>query len=68
VLPFGDRGLPIRAHYLAVPKNKETLQTVQTVLQWIGSWMRDGTAIDSAPANDVREQKKAPASAAGPRR
>ena len=68
VLPFGDRGLPIRAHYLAVPKNKETLQTVQTVLQWIGSWMRDGTAIDSASANDVGEQKKAPASAAGPRR
>jgi LysR family glycine cleavage system transcriptional activator len=39
VLPFGDMGLPIKAHYLAVPKSKESLATVQTVLQWISSWM-----------------------------
>jgi LysR family glycine cleavage system transcriptional activator len=45
ILPFGDVGLPARAHYLAVPKNKERLQHVQTVLQWIHSW------IHPAPAN-----------------
>jgi LysR family glycine cleavage system transcriptional activator len=47
VLPFGDVGLPIKAHYLAVPKNKERLETVQTVLHWINSWMRRGKSAGS---------------------
>jgi LysR family glycine cleavage system transcriptional activator len=42
VLPFGDMGLPIKAHYLAVPKSKERLETVQSALQWIDSWMDKG--------------------------
>lgn len=42
VLPFGDMGLPVKAHYLAVPKSKERLETVQSALQWIGSWMDKG--------------------------
>jgi LysR family glycine cleavage system transcriptional activator len=42
VLPFGDMGLPIKAHYLAVPKSKERLETVQSALQWIDSWMAKG--------------------------
>jgi LysR family glycine cleavage system transcriptional activator len=46
VLPFGDMGLPIKAHYLAVPKNKERLETVQTFLRWIDSWMnRDNRPV-----------------------
>ena len=39
ILPFGDMGLPIKAHYLAVPRSKERLESVQTVLAWINSWM-----------------------------
>jgi LysR family glycine cleavage system transcriptional activator len=39
VLPFGDMAMPIQAHYLAVPKTKESLETVRTVLDWIDSWM-----------------------------
>lgn len=50
VLPFGDLALPVRAHYLAVPKSKERLETVQTVLQWIGGWM-DG---EQQPARAAR--------------
>jgi LysR family glycine cleavage system transcriptional activator len=41
-MPFGDMALPVKAHYLAVPKNKERLATVQTVLDWIDSWMDRG--------------------------
>ena len=58
VLPFGDKGLPVRAHYLAVPKNKEHLQTVQTVLQWINSWMSDGKAAGPAAASGVEAARK----------
>lgn len=43
VLPFGEMGLPVKAHYLAVPKSKEKLGTVQTVLRWIDSWMNRNT-------------------------
>jgi LysR family glycine cleavage system transcriptional activator len=39
VLPFGDMGLAIKAHYLAVPNSKERLEKVQTVLRWIQSWL-----------------------------
>ncbi|HEX8883709.1 MAG TPA: hypothetical protein VF797_04400, partial [Noviherbaspirillum sp.] len=68
VLPFGDRGLPVRAHYLAVPKNKEQLQTVQTVLQWINSWMHDGEASEPAPGSGNEAQGKAAAPDSSPRR
>jgi LysR family glycine cleavage system transcriptional activator len=68
VMPFGDRGLPVRAHYLAVPKNKEHLQTVQIVLQWINSWMHDGRAAASASRSGDEAQKKATASGDSPRR
>jgi LysR family glycine cleavage system transcriptional activator len=39
ILPFGDMALPVNAHYLAVPKSKEGLASVQKVLHWIRSWM-----------------------------
>jgi LysR family glycine cleavage system transcriptional activator len=68
VLPFGDRGLPVRAHYLAVPKNKEHLQTVQTVLQWINSWMHDDQAAQPASRGVDETQEKGPASGSSPRR
>lgn len=58
VLPFGDKGLPVRAHYLAVPKNKEHLQTVQTVLQWINSWMSDGKPAGQASTSGVEAARK----------
>jgi LysR family glycine cleavage system transcriptional activator len=67
VLPFGDKGLPVRAHYLAVPKNKEYLQTVQTVLQWINSWMRDDQAAGTEARSGDKAQKAAP-SGSSPRR
>jgi LysR family glycine cleavage system transcriptional activator len=47
VLPFGDMGLSIMAHYLAVPKCKERLGTVQTVLHWIKLWMSEETPAGS---------------------
>jgi LysR family glycine cleavage system transcriptional activator len=68
VLPFGDRGLPVRAHYLAVPKNKEHLQTVQTVLHWINSWMHDDQAAQPASRGVDETQEKGPASGSSPRR
>jgi len=49
VLPFGDAGLSIKAHCLAVPKSKESLESVQTVLGWIRSWM-GGEASPGAAA------------------
>lgn len=59
VLPFGDRGLPVKAHYLAVPKNKENLQTVQTVLQWINSWMSEDKATGTHPGSRIEASGKA---------
>jgi LysR family glycine cleavage system transcriptional activator len=41
IMPFGDMGLPMKAHYLAVPKSKEELESVQKVLRWIRSWMEE---------------------------
>jgi LysR family glycine cleavage system transcriptional activator len=35
VCPFGELAIEATAHYLAVPKAKERLQAVQTVLDWI---------------------------------
>ncbi|MES2261226.1 MAG: LysR substrate-binding domain-containing protein [Pseudomonadota bacterium] len=35
VCPFGDLAIDVMAHYISVPKNKEHLQGVQTVLAWL---------------------------------
>jgi LysR family glycine cleavage system transcriptional activator len=59
VLPFGEMGLPVRAHYLAVPKNKERLETVQTVLRWIRSWMDDEEAAGPSAAAAGERKKTA---------
>jgi LysR family glycine cleavage system transcriptional activator len=59
VLPFGEMGLPVRAHYLAVPKNKERLDTVQTVLRWIRSWMDDEEAAGPSAAAAGERKKTA---------
>jgi LysR family glycine cleavage system transcriptional activator len=65
VLPFGDMGLPVKAHYLAVPKSKETLETVQTVLRWINSWMDKEKSAGSGDARMVDGMKKAAGSRVG---
>jgi LysR family glycine cleavage system transcriptional activator len=48
--PFGDMAIPIKAHHLAVPKSKERLQTVQVVLEWIRSFLREENSAVTAPA------------------
>ncbi|MGX4641410.1 LysR substrate-binding domain-containing protein [Massilia sp. SYSU DXS3249] len=35
VCPFGELAIEATAHYLAVPKSREGLQAVRTVLEWI---------------------------------
>lgn len=35
VCPFGELGIEATAHYLSVPKGKDKLQAVQTVVAWI---------------------------------
>jgi LysR family glycine cleavage system transcriptional activator len=62
VLPFGKMGLPIKAHYLAVPKSKETLETVQTVLEWINSW-KDKERFVSAAGKGTLDELKSTAGA-----
>jgi LysR family glycine cleavage system transcriptional activator len=47
VCPFGDMSIPATAHHLAVPKSKEGLQSVQTVLEWIRGLMREERGRDS---------------------
>jgi LysR family glycine cleavage system transcriptional activator len=48
--PFGDMAIPIKAHHLVVPKSKERLQTVQIVLEWIRSFLREENSAVTAPA------------------
>jgi LysR family glycine cleavage system transcriptional activator len=59
VLPFGDMGLPVKAHYLAVPKSKETLETVQAVLQWIDAWMDKGKSSGAGGGRTLGGKNKA---------
>jgi LysR family glycine cleavage system transcriptional activator len=48
VCPFGELAIEATAHYLAVPKAKERLQAVQTVLDWIrGFAAYDGASGDA---------------------
>ena len=59
VLPFGDMAVPIKAHYLAVPKSKEMLETVQTVLQWMNSWLNTRKSAGLGSGMTIDEIKKA---------
>ena len=65
VLPFGDMGLPIKAHYLAVPKSKESLDTVRTVLDWINSWMANRSSGDPHEAVPIDGKNEAADSPSG---
>jgi LysR family glycine cleavage system transcriptional activator len=48
VCPFGELAIEATAHYLAVPKAKERLQAVQTVLDWIRGFAAfDGASGDA---------------------
>jgi LysR family glycine cleavage system transcriptional activator len=47
VCPFGELAIEATAHYLAVPKSREQLGAVRTVLDWIGGFV-DGEK--AAPA------------------
>jgi LysR family glycine cleavage system transcriptional activator len=44
VCPFGELAIEATAHYLAVPKSRERLQAVRTVLDWIGGFVDGGGA------------------------
>jgi LysR family glycine cleavage system transcriptional activator len=51
VCPFGELAIDATAHHLAVPKSKERLQTVRTVLDWIRGFAGpDGWTDGPAPA------------------
>jgi LysR family glycine cleavage system transcriptional activator len=44
VCPFGELAIEATAHYLAVPKSRERLQAVGTVVDWIRSFAANGAA------------------------
>lgn len=52
VCPFGELAIEATAHYLAVPKSRERLQAVRTVMDWIGGFVDGGGegAAGMAPA------------------
>lgn len=39
VCPFGELSIDIAAHYLSVPKGREQLQAVRTVVEWIAGFV-----------------------------
>jgi LysR family glycine cleavage system transcriptional activator len=64
ILPFGEIGLPIKAHHLAVPKSKESLETVQTVLRWINAWRDQGKSAASESGRGTAGMEKGAGSGA----
>lgn len=44
VCPFGELAIEATAHFLSVPKAKERLQAVMTVVEWIRGFTAGGTA------------------------
>lgn len=63
VCPFGDMGIAATAHYLAVPKSKERLQTVQTVQDWIKGFVgKDESPNEPAIVHPEQPQSKVAAS------
>ena len=57
VCPFGDMAIAARAHHLAVPKSKESLQSVQVVLDWIKSFIGKEESSQRMTAVQSAQQK-----------
>jgi LysR family glycine cleavage system transcriptional activator len=51
ICPFGDMGIAAIAHHLVAPKSKEGLQSVQTVLEWMRSFMAKEEGKNFLPCN-----------------
>lgn len=65
MLPFGDMAIPIKAHYLTVPKAKESLESVRTVLDWVDSWVPKRIGCVESGACSWRTQFDKPNKVAG---
>lgn len=50
VCPFGELAIEAQAHYLSVPKSKERLQAVSTVVEWIKGFADFDAPMDASIA------------------
>lgn len=49
VCPFGELAIGVTAHYISVPKNREQLQAVRTVLDWLKGFVETDAGQAASP-------------------